>query len=80
MAQLRAYYHNGGDMLELVRYQRSELAKASGNEEMYLHHRKVMESFDFERGELGKYSDAINHHLSLQKRKQVYFSRQINIW
>lgn len=80
MASLRVYYYNRKDMLELVRYQRSELAKASGNEEMYLHHRKVMESFDFERGELGKYSDAINHHLSLQKRKQVYFSRQINIW
>lgn len=33
MAQLRAYYYNGGDMLELVRYQKAELPKAAGCEE-----------------------------------------------
>ncbi len=32
MAQLRAYYLNGGDMLELVRYQKKELSKAVGAE------------------------------------------------
>jgi hypothetical protein len=30
MCQLRAYYLNGGDMLELVRYQAKELPKAAG--------------------------------------------------
>ena len=32
MAQLRAYYYNGGDMLELVRYQKECLPKAAGCE------------------------------------------------
>ena len=32
MAELRAYYYNKGDMLELVRYQKEELAKAAGGE------------------------------------------------
>ena len=27
MAELRAYYYNGGDMLELVRYQKEEMEK-----------------------------------------------------
>ena len=32
MAKLRAYYLNGGDMLELARYQEEELPKAAGSE------------------------------------------------
>ena len=34
MAELRAYYYNGGDMLELVRYQKEKLPKAVGCEEV----------------------------------------------
>ena len=33
MAQLRAYYYNRGDMLELVRYQKAEQPKAAGCEQ-----------------------------------------------
>ncbi len=32
MAELRAYYYNGGDMLELVRCQKENLQKAVGCE------------------------------------------------
>ena len=32
MAELRAYYYNKGDMLELVRYQKEESAKVVGAE------------------------------------------------
>ena len=32
MAQLLAYYYNGEDMLELVRYQKAELPYAAGCE------------------------------------------------
>lgn len=32
MAKLRAYELNGGDMLELVRYQKRDLQKAAGAE------------------------------------------------
>lgn len=28
MAQLRTYYYNGGDMLELVRYQKADLSES----------------------------------------------------
>lgn len=34
MARLRIYYQNKGDMLELVRYQREELQKVSGGEDI----------------------------------------------
>ena len=34
MAELRAYYYNGGDMLELVRYQKEKFPKAAGCEEV----------------------------------------------
>ena len=34
MAELRAYYYNGGDMLELVRFQKTELKKAAGCEDV----------------------------------------------
>lgn len=34
MAELRAYHYNKGDMLELVRYQKTILPKAAGCEEI----------------------------------------------
>lgn len=34
MAELRAYYYNGGDMLELVRYQKENIPKAAGCEDI----------------------------------------------
>lgn len=36
MAHLRAWYWNGGDMLELARYQKQVLLKAAGNEDSVL--------------------------------------------
>lgn len=36
MAELRAYYYNGGDMLELVRYQKEILPVAAGWEDVVL--------------------------------------------
>lgn len=35
MSRLRIYWMNGGDMLELVRFQKQEMAKASGEEIIY---------------------------------------------
>ena len=34
MARLRVYKKNGGDMLTLVRYQKQELPRAAGMEEV----------------------------------------------
>lgn len=77
MAQLRAYYFNGGDMLELVRYQKKELLKVAGDEYDVLTIRQILVSEKNRHGELGKYMDAISHSLSLHDRKLVYFNSHI---
>ena len=78
MAQLRAYYLNGGDMLELARFQKQELPKAAGAEETkYLTGGDVINVKEDLHGILGKYHDAITHSISLQNKKKVYFQTQI---
>ena len=77
MAQLRAYYLNGGDMLELVRYQQKELPAAVGGEYEVLSSTDMLRSERSRHGELGRYVEAISHSLSLEKKKQVYFNAHI---
>ena len=77
MAQLRAYYFNGGDMLELVRYQKKELPKAAGDEYDILSSTQILVSEKNRHGEMGKYMDAISHSMSLHDRKLVYFNSHI---
>ena len=74
MAQLRAYHLNGGDMLSLVRYQKQELPKVAGDEA-----RCCLSSYDILKSEknrhekVGKYVEAMNHTLSLNRKKRRYF-------
>lgn len=77
MAKLRAYELNGGDMLELVRYQKKELPKASRAEYDVLSGTQIQMSEQNRHGKLGKYVDSISHSMSLQNRKIVYFNSQI---
>lgn len=77
MAQLRAYSLNGGDMLELVRYQEKELPKASGDEYNILSSKQILTSEKNRHGELGKYVEAISHSMSLQSKKIAYFNSHI---
>jgi hypothetical protein len=77
MSQLRAYDMNGGDMLELVRYQKKELPKAVGSENDILTSTQMIRSERRRHGELGKYLDSMTHTMSLQNRKIVYFNTQI---
>lgn len=77
MAQLRAYYLNGGNMLELVRYQRKEVPKAAGAEADLMSAETVLLSEKNRHGELGKYVEAISHHVSLDTKKRAYFNAQI---
>ena len=77
MAQLRAYYFNGGDMLELVRYQKKELPKAAGDEYDILSSTQILASERNRHGMLGKYMEAIGHSMSLHDRKLVYFNSHI---
>lgn len=77
MAKLRAYELNGGDMLELVRYQKRNLPKAAGAEYDVLSSTEIIQSEKNRHGELGKYLDTISHSVSLHNRKIVYFNSHI---
>ena len=77
MAQLRAYYYNGGDMLELVRYQKADLPKAAGCEQEILLSAQLLKSEKSRHGLLGKYADAMTHSVSLGTKKKVYFNEHI---
>lgn len=77
MAELRAYYYNGGDMLELVRYQKQGLAKAAGAENDIISSTQIQQSEKSRHRELGKYVEAISHSLSIGTKKKVYFNEQI---
>lgn len=77
MAQLRAYYLNGGDMLELVRNQKKEQLRASGGGYDVLSSTQVLRSEKNRHEELGKYVESISHSLSSQNKKIVYFNAHI---
>ena len=77
MAKLRAYELNGGDLLELVRYQKRDLQKAAGAEYDVLSSTQMIQSEKNRHGELGKYMETISHSVSLQNRKNVYFNSHI---
>ncbi len=57
MARLRVYKKNGGDMLALVRYQKQELPKAAGMEEMVCSAEDVLKSERKNRKEQGYLAD-----------------------
>lgn len=77
MAELRAYYYNGGDMLELVRYQKEGMAKAAGAENDIISSTQIQQSEKSRHGELGKYVEAISRSLSIDTKKKVYFNERI---
>lgn len=77
IAELRAYYYNGGNMLELVRYQKKAGAEEKKKEEKILSSTQILQSEKNRHGELGKYLESIRHSLSLQNKKKVYFQAQI---
>lgn len=78
MAQLRAYYLNDGNILELVRYQKKELPKAAGLEYEVISAADIMVSETQRHGELGKYLETISHHISRENKKQIFF--QAHLW
>ena len=77
MAELRAYYYNEGDMLELVRYQKKAGIEEEKKEEKVLSSTQILRSEKNRHGELGKYLESISHSLSVQNKKKVYFQAQI---
>ena len=77
MAQLRAYYYNGKDMLELVRYQKQELPQAAGAEKDIILSTQMLRAEKNRNGELGKYIDILTHSVSMDTKKKVYFNEHI---
>ena len=77
MARLRAYHLNGGDMLELVRYQERALPKAAGAEETYITTREILNSEKNRHRQVGKYMESISHSISLETKQKLYFNAHI---
>lgn len=77
MAKLKAYEFNGGDMLELVRYQKRDLPKVAGAEYDILSSTEIVRSEKNRHEELGKYVESISHSVSSHNRKIVYFNSHI---
>ena len=64
-------------MLELVRYQKAELPKAAGCEQEIIMSAQMFKSEKNRHGILGKYVEAMTHHVSLDTKKKVYFNEHI---
>lgn len=78
MAELRAYYFNRGDMLELVRYQKKETEKKIETEEKEILSSSQIVASEKNRHEmLGKYVESISHSISEQAKKIVYFNTHV---
>lgn len=77
MTELRAYYKNGGDMLELVRYQKKELPKVAGDEDRILLSARILSQERKASKKDGKYFDAIQCSVSLDTAKKVWFNGHI---
>lgn len=78
MARLRAYYWNGGNMLELVREQRKELPKAAGAEETdVISSAEMLRAEKNRHYELGKYFESLNHSISADAKKYAWFNAHI---
>ena len=73
MAQLRAYYLNGGDMLELVRYQERELPAAVGAENDILLSSAIIRSEKNRHKEIGKYVESITHSVMPEIEKGEWY-------
>ena len=77
MAQLRAYYLNGGEMLELVRYQHRELSQVVGGEYNVLSGDVIMRSEKNRHKEMGKYVESISHSMSPHNKKIIFFNSHL---
>ena len=71
MAELRAYYYNGGDMLELVRYQKEELPKAAGNEDIIYSSSQMWREERKRRNELGQLAEIKTYSIPYTQIKKI---------
>lgn len=71
MAELRAYYYNGGDMLELVRYQKEILPVAAGCEEDVLSCEAMLREEGKRRRTLGNLANMPIYSIPYPKIKKI---------
>lgn len=71
MAELRAYYYNKGDMLELVRYQKKELPKAAGSEEVICSSSQMWSEERKRKKELGQMADMPMYTIPYNQIKKI---------
>ena len=78
MAELRAYYYNGGDMLELVRYQKRDAKKGKEEEEKIYSSNKMWVEERKRQKELGCLADMKTYCIAnAQIRKMLNCKYQI---
>ena len=77
MAHLRAYYWNGGNMLELVRQQEREQPVAAGAENEVLSCESMLRWEKQHYDKLGKYVESISHSVSTEAKKYAWFNAYI---
>ena len=71
MSRLRIYRQNQGDMLELVRYQRKELKKAAGAEEVIYTASEMIRMENANRRKLGVYADIHLYSIPYPQIKKI---------
>ena len=71
MAELRAYHYNKRDMLELVRYQKALLPKASGCEDVVLSCTKIISQENKNRRSLGSIADIPVYSIPYPQIKKI---------
>lgn len=69
MGKLRAYYWNGGNMLDLVRYQKHWREEKRTEKKVYLS--EILRSFERQHAPNGKYYDKLQHSIPAQTRKTL---------
>jgi len=80
MARLRAWYWNGGDMLELARYQKQALPKAAGDEDVVLSAAQIYRDEVNNNPRWAKYAERMQVEVSPQTKKVLSIGMHDFIW
>ena len=71
MAELRAYYYNKGDMLELVRYQKEKLSMSVGSEAVIYSSSRMWSEERKRKRELGQMADMPVYSIPYHQIKKI---------
>ena len=71
MARLRIYWMNGGDMLELVRFQERELSMAAGTEEVIYSAEQMIRMENANKKRLGVMADMPTYSIPYPQIKKI---------